>query len=367
MVRVLHVVTYMGRGGLETMLMNYYRHIDHTKVQFDFLVHRDFEADYDKEILELGGRVYHISRLIPWSQKYRKELKMFFRNHPEYKIVHVHQDCLSAVALQCAKECGIPVRIAHSHSSGAVKNLKYPIKMYYMRKIPLYATKLFACGKQAGDWMFSGKKYEIIKNAIEAEKYQYSAAIAEEVRSEFGITDEIVIGHVGNFTPAKNHIFMLEIFQKIQKKECKIKMIFVGGGERINNIRKKVYEMGMQDQIIFTGRRSDVNRLMQAMDVFIFPSLYEGVPVTMIEAQAAGLPCVISDHVPDECITTKDLVIKKRLDEPSDKWAEDILQLAQKSRTQHMEEIKKAGYDIEDAAKQLEEFYFQNGEKQWHY
>lgn len=231
----------------------------------------------------------------------------------------------------------------------------------------MYATKLFACGKQAGDWMFSGKKYEIIKNAIEAEKYQYSAAIAEEVRSEFGITDEIVIGHVGNFTPAKNHIFMLEIFQKIQKKECKIKMIFVGGGERINNIRKKVYEMGMQDQIIFTGRRSDVNRLMQAMDVFIFPSLYEGVPVTMIEAQAAGLPCVISDHVPDECITTKDLVIKKRLDEPSDKWAEDILQLAQKSRTQHMEEIKKAGYDIEDAAKQLEEFYFQNGEKQWHY
>ena len=160
---------------------------------------------------------------------------------------------------------------------------------------------------------------------------------------------------------------MFEIFQKIQKKECKIKMIFVGGGERINNIRKKVYEMGMQDQIIFTGRRSDVNRLMQAMDVFIFPSLYEGVPVTMIEAQAAGLPCVISDHVPDECITTKDLVIKKRLDEPSDKWAEDILQLAQKSRTQHMEEIKKAGYDIEDAAKQLEEFYFQNGEKQWHY
>ena len=118
----------MGRGGLETMLMNYYRHIDRDKVQFDFLVHRDFEADYDREILALGGRIYHISRLIPWSASYKRELKNFFRSHPEYRIVHVHQDCLSSVALQCAKECGIPVRIAHSHSSNAVKNIKYPIK-----------------------------------------------------------------------------------------------------------------------------------------------------------------------------------------------------------------------------------------------
>lgn len=146
MIRVLHVVTYMGRGGLETMLMNYYRHIDRSKVQFDFLVHREFEADYDEEIKSLGGRIYHVSRLVPWSRRYKAELRRFFRTHPEYKIVHVHQDCLSSVALQCAKECGIPVRIAHSHNSNQDKNIKYLFKRYYMRKIPETATELFACG-----------------------------------------------------------------------------------------------------------------------------------------------------------------------------------------------------------------------------
>ena len=142
MIRVLHIVTYMGRGGLETMLMNYYRHIDRNKVQFDFLVHRDFEANYDQEILSMGGRIYHISRLIPWSKIYRNKLKKFFHEHPDYRIIHVHQDCLSSVALQCAKECNVPVRIAHSHNSSQDKNIKYLFKCYYMRKIPVYATDL---------------------------------------------------------------------------------------------------------------------------------------------------------------------------------------------------------------------------------
>lgn len=173
MIRVLHVVTYMGRGGLETMLMNYYRHIDQSKVQFDFLVHRKFEADYDEEIKALGGRIYHVSRLVPWSRKYKAELKHFFKSHPEYKIVHVHQDCLSSVALQCAKECGVTVRIAHSHNSNQDKNIKYLFKRYYMKKIPEVATELFACGKAAGDWMFGGKDYQLLPNAIATEKYIY--------------------------------------------------------------------------------------------------------------------------------------------------------------------------------------------------
>lgn len=362
MIRVLQVVTYMGRGGLETMLMNYYRHMDRNKVQFDFLVHRDFEADYDKEILGLGGRIYRVSRLVPWSRAYRDELKDFFRKHPEYKIVHVHQDCLSSVALQCAKECGVPVRIAHSHSSGAVKNLKYPIKLHYMKQIPLYATHMFACGEQAGDWMFSGRKCEIIKNAIDTEKYQYSVSVAAQVRSELGLNDETIIGHVGNFTPAKNHTFLLEVFQEILKKDYKARLLLVGGGDGLASTREKVHDMGIQNQVIFTGIRSDVNRLMQVMDVFVFPSLYEGVPVTMVEAQAAGVPCVISDHVPDECIITKGLVTKKKLDDPSDEWASYILKQAQQSRESHKEEIKMAGYDIVTATNRLEKFYLQNGE-----
>ncbi|MDD6618596.1 MAG: glycosyltransferase, partial [Clostridiales bacterium] len=164
MIRVLQIVTYMGRGGLETMLMNYYRHVDRNQIQFDFLVHRDFEADYDQEILAMGGRIYHISRLIPWSGEYRKKLKRFFREHPEYQIVHVHQDCLSSVALQCAKECNVCVRIAHSHTTSQDKNLKYLIKQFYMKQIPSYATDFFACSKSAGEWMFGGHSFRILFN-----------------------------------------------------------------------------------------------------------------------------------------------------------------------------------------------------------
>lgn len=362
MIRILQIVTYMGRGGLETMLMNYYRHIDRNKVQFDFLVHRDFEADYDKEIQELGGKIYHVSRLVPWSKGYRKELKDFFYEHPEYKIVHVHQDCLSAVALQCAEECGVPVRIAHSHSSSAVKNIKYPIKLYYMRKIPKYATHLFSCGKQAGDWMFSGNSYDIMRNAIDVKRYQYSFDKAQMIRQKLNLDGKRVIGHVGNFTPAKNHSFLLDIFQQLLEKDRNVCLLLVGGGEGMTAIREKVNTMGIKDKVIFTGVRSDVNQLMQAMDVFVFPSLYEGLPVTMIEAQAAGLPCIISDCVSEECVVTTGLVTSVSLDESPKVWAEKILQQSKKVKENHTCEIEKAGYDIATSAKELEWFYLQQAE-----
>lgn len=363
MIRVLQIVTYMGRGGLETMLMNYYRHIDRDKVQFDFLVHRDFEADYDEEIQSLGGKIFHVSRLVPWSKSYRKELKKFFYDHPEYKIVHVHQDCLSAVALQCARECGVPVRIAHSHSSSAVKNMKYLVKLYYMKRIPKDATHMFACGKQAGAWMFSGNEYDVVRNAIDAEKYRYSSAAEKEVRVEFGLNEKIVIGHVGNFTPAKNHLFLLEVFQKIERKEPEARLLLIGGGEGMESVKEKAKKMGIRDKIIFTGGRSDVSRLLNAMNVFVFPSLYEGLPVTMIEAQASGLPCIISDHVSDECIVTTDLVSVMPLNECPTHWAEKVLQQSGRGREDHIEEIKEAGYDISTEAKKLENFYLEHAER----
>lgn len=363
MIRVLQIVTYMGRGGLETMLMNYYRHIDRNKIQFDFLVHRDFEADYDQEILQLGGRIYHVSRLIPWSRSYRAELKHFFNEHPEYRIVHVHQDCLSSVALQCAKECGVPVRIAHSHSSSAVKNMKYPIKLYYMKQIPKYSTHMFACGKKAGDWMFSNNEYEIIRNAIDTGKYRYSFDINKQIRMEFELGEEMIVGHVGNFTEAKNHLFLLEVFQEILKKKSETRLLLVGGGEGMDSVKERAKSMGIQDKIIFTGTRSDVNRLMQAMNVFVFPSLYEGLPVTMIEAQAAGLPCVISDHVSDECIVTKNLVFSMPLEESPTRWAELILQQSFRGRENHIGEIQEAGYDISIVARKLENFYLKKAER----
>lgn len=357
MIRVLQVVTYMGRGGLETMLMNYYRHIDRSKVQFDFLVHRDFEADYDKEILSMGGKIYRVSRLIPWSRGYREELKRFFRAHPEYKIVHVHQDCLSSVALQCAKECGVPVRIAHSHNSNQDRNLKYIIKRYYMKQITQFATDCFACGKNAGDWMFAGHRYQILHNAINASAYMYSCAKAVAMREKLHVEQNLVIGHIGRFDAQKNHTFLLDIFSECVKLVPNAKLLLVGDGEGRNHIQDKVKKLGLEDKVIFTGVCNNVADLLSAMDVFVFPSLYEGVPVTMIEAQASGLPCVISDGVPKECIIISGLVTTMKLTDMPCDWAKHIIERSQTKRENHLNEIQAAGYDIVTAAKELENFY----------
>lgn len=358
MIRVLQIVTYMGRGGLETMLMNYYRHVDRNQIQFDFLVHRDFEADYDQEILAMGGRIYHISRLIPWSGEYRKKLKRFFREHPEYQIVHVHQDCLSSVALQCAKECNVCVRIAHSHTTSQDKNLKYLIKQFYMKQIPSYATDFFACSKSAGEWMFGGHSFRILFNAIDIEKFRYSTIVAERVRRELKFTkDDFVIGHVGRFNPPKNHSFLVDIFAECVKRNKNVKLLLVGDGDGKKNIQDKVKAMEIQDKVIFAGVRTDVNELLQAMDVFVFPSLYEGLGISVIEAQAAGLHCVISDAVPDDCIITQNLVEKVHLADPAYEWAEIIMERRKIQRNGYADMVKAAGYDITDAAKKLEKFY----------
>lgn len=356
-IRVLQVVTHMERGGLETMLMNFYRHMDREQVQFDFLVHRQERADYDDEIESLGGRIFRLPRLVPWSKAYLAALDAFFTEHPEYRIVHVHQDCLSSVILKVAKNHSVPVRIAHSHNANQDKNLKYPIKLWYKRSIPRYATDLFACGKNAGDWMFGGAPYQVINNAIDAAAYPCDAAKRAAVRHSLGFNDELVIGHVGRFNPQKNHPFLLEIFSALLKKEANAVLLLVGGGEDMPKIQAKARELGIADHVRFMGVRSDVADLMQAMDVFVFPSLYEGLPVTMVEAQASGLPCIISDKVPEECIITSGLVDVMPLSASADAWAEKVLEKRQCAREDHSDEVAAHGFDITAEAEKLQEFY----------
>ncbi len=356
MIRVLQVVTYMGRGGLETMLMNYYRHIDRNKIQFDFLVHRDFEADYDQEILSMGGKIYHVSRLVPWSRGYRKELKRFLRAHSEYKIVHVHQDCLSSVALQCAKECGVPVRIAHSHNKNQDKNLKYLIKRHYMKQIPYYATECFACTKDAGEWMFSGHPYHTLHNAIDASKYLYSPEKAAKIRKQLNLEHDFVIGHIGRFDPQKNHMFLVDVFRECVKMEPNARLVLIGDGKGRSQIQEKAKSLGLEDRVIFTGVRDDVADLLQAMDVFVFPSLYEGLGIAAVEAQAAGVPCILSDQVPLECKMTK-RVEYLPLEESPTVWAEHIVAYQNATHVDTYEDIYLAGYDIKENAARLQKFY----------
>lgn len=357
MIRVLQIVTYMGRGGLETMIMNYYRNIDRNKVQFDFLVHRQEETDYDKEIVALGGKIYHIPMLNPFSKSYFNALDSFFKEH-KYDIVHCHLDCMSAYPLKIAKKNGVRVRIAHSHNKSQDKNLKYPIKLYSKRLIPKYATHLLSCGKEAGDWMFNGKPYTILNNAIDAQSYRFDKQIREEMREQLGFNQEdFVIGHVGRFNPQKNHNFIIDVFNFVHKKNTAAKLVLVGTGDGQKAIKEKVESLALSDSVLFLGNRTDVNKILQAMDVFLFPSLYEGLPLSIIEAQAAGLPCVISDNVPPECIVT-DLIEAASLDDALAKW--EIVITSQKSvkRKDTYELIKKSGFDVKSNVLVLEKMYY---------
>lgn len=358
MIRVLHVVTDMRRGGLETMLMNYYRNIDHKNIQFDFLTHRNYKGDYDNEIMSYGGKVYHISKLNPFSRSYAKELEEFFKSHSEYKIIHVHQDCLSSVVLKIAEKSNIPVRIAHSHSSNQNRDFKYPIKLLYKHFIAKYATDLIACSEEAGKWMFGKKaKFNILNNAIDARLYTYNSTKATDIRKSFGFEqNDLVVGHVGRFSYPKNHSFLIDIFQDVAKQK-KAKLLLVGDGKLREEIEEKAKQLGLKENVVFTGVRSDVSDLMQAMDIFVFPSHYEGLPVTLIEAQSSGLPCFISDKVPIECKKT-DLVEQIPLSSGAGFWAEKVLS-CKRERKDTYKEICESGYDIHENAKWLEEYYLE--------
>lgn len=359
MIRILHVVTKMGYGGLEAMIMNYYRHIDRQQVQFDFLVHRPEEADYHDEIRQLGGRIYYLAKLNPFSVSYRKKLRLFFCDHPEYRVIHVHLNCMSSVVLKTAKQCGVPCRIAHSHSSNQTRNLKYPIKMFYKRWIPKYATKLFACGEDAGRYMFGDSDFELLINAIDLKSYAFSPKRRKIMRQQLKVADdELLIGHIGKFRFQKNQSFLVDIFAEILKIR-KAKLLLVGTGELEKTVQNKVHLMGLDNNVIFTGVRSDVSELLQAMDIFVFPSMYEGLPVVLIEAQASGLPCLISDVIPSESIKTT-LVSTYSLDKSAAEWAEKVIEQSNTERTDTYCEIIKCGYDICENSKKLQDFYLKS-------
>lgn len=361
-IRVLHVVTYMGRGGLETMIMNYYRHIDRAKVQFDFLVHRKFEADYDKEIEALGGKIYRMDRLNPVNPEYLRELNKFFAEHQEYKIVHSHLDCMAGIPLKYAKKNGIPVRIAHSHNNSQAKDAKYLLKLFYKRNIPRYSNYRFACAEEAGKWMFGNKKFRLLNNAIDTKDYVFNEEIAKNVKKELGIpSDAVVIGNVGRFAPQKNHVFLIKIFSEMARKNSNVVLVLVGDGELRKDIQEQVEKLGICDKVIFTGVRKDVSRLLQVMDVFLFPSLHEGLPVSIVEAQAAGVPCIISDKVPIECKMT-DLVQQISLEESIERWVDAVFKTVRIQKKDQSSEIRKANFDVCENAKWLERFYIKSYE-----
>lgn len=372
--RVLVLDTVMDRGGAETMMMNYLRHMDRTKVVYDFLVNRDYRAAYEDEIEALGGRIYRMCPMYPqYFGRYKSEFRAFLTAHPEYRIVHSNLEERSYFGLREAARAGVPVRIAHAHNRPIGFDVKSVFREYFRMRLPKYVTHMFACGQEAGDWLFGEQRRDQViqqRNAIDTALYRYDRSVAAEVRAEFGTPDgTFVLGHVGRFFPQKNHEFLIDIFAALHRMRPDSELWLVGGGELNdelkNRIRAKADELGLHDVVRFLGVRSDVNRIMQGMDAFVLPSLFEGLPVTMIEAQAAGLPCTISDKVPPQCAITDDVQIVP-LDASPEQWAERICAQADarghgaeadSHRARGPQRVSDAGFDITANAAWLQRFY----------
>ena len=359
-VRILHIVTYMGRGGLETFLMNCYRNLDRRRFQFDFLVHRPFQADYDDEILALGGRIYRLPPLNPIHPGYYRALLAFFRNHPEYRIVHCHLDCMSAIPLFFAKLTGIPVRIAHAHSADQEKNWKYPIKRFFLKHIPTYATHLFACSEAAGKWMFSGYPFSVVRNGISANAFAYDPDVRRTMRKKLNAGNRMVIGHVGRFFPVKNHGFLVDVFAQLHARDPDTFLLLVGDGPLRSTIHQQIIDLKLQDSVFFAGNQADPAPWYQAMDLFLFPSENEGFGMAALEAQAAGLPCVLSHSVPGDCIVT-DHVTQLPLNASASEWSAHILSLSFSQRSDCSSALLDQGFDISQSAGFLQEFYEKAG------
>lgn len=355
--RILHVVTYMGRGGIESMLMNYYRRIDRTKLQFDFLVHRDFRADFDDEIESLGGRIYRVPPMNPLKGSYWKALEDFFSSYP-YEIVHCHLNYKSGIVLAAAKKAGVPVRIAHAHTASMSAGFSKLARILMKPLIPVTATHYLACSRNAGDAIFGSKPCGILPNALNAKTLRFDEQTRGRVRDELGLGDAFTLMHVGRFTGEKNHAFLLDAFAELLKQEPQAVLLLAGDGPLRPEMERKAAQLP-EGSVRFLGVRGDIPELLQAADVFVFPSVFEGLPVTMIEAQAAGLPCVKSDTITDECVVT-DLVTSLPITDPA-LWAREILKKRGTPRTDRLANIQASGYDIAAAAEKLTRFYL-NGE-----
>ncbi len=354
-IRVAQIMGKWVGGGVEAVIMNYYRNIDRTKVQFDFICDEDStNIPYD-EIKKLGGQVI----ICPPYQKifeYEKFLIDLFKKK-SYKIVHSNINALSVFPLRAAKKAGVPVRIAHSHSTTNKKEWKKNLVKQTLKPFSKkYATDYFACSEHAGRWLFGNKTLEqgkviIINNAIDLDKFKYDEKLRKTKRKELEIKDDtLVIGHVGRFVAQKNHTFLIDIFNEIHKKEKNSILLLIGQGPLMNEIKQKVEKIGILDSVKFLGQRDDVSELYNIMDLFLFPSLYEGLGMVLIEAQVNGLPCVTSTEVPKVADITNHVQFYN-LNDPINMW----LNGCNKKRFKFND--TSCIYDIKSEAKKIEKYY----------
>lgn len=361
-IRVLQCFTIMNRGGAETMIMNYYRNIDRNKIQFDFLVHREEKGAYEDEIEKLGGKIYRMPNIHPKNFKeYKKLIAKFLKEHKEYKIIHGNFSELGYFLYREAKRQEVPTIIVHAHNYSNVFDAKSIFRFYWKHAMRPYVTHMFTCSQVAANWLF-GKKLAknsiMMNNAIDSKNFSFDKDKSINMKKKLGIENKFVIGHVGRFNIQKNHEFIIDIFKEIKMKNENSVLILVGSGELEEKIKEKVTNNNLKESVIFLGNRSDINDVMQAFDIFLFPSIFEGLGVVLIEAQAAGLKCFTSEGaVPMEAQIT-DLLKYIPLNHGAQVWANEILKYKDGyERNNTFNYILKSNFDIKNNTKWLEEFY----------
>jgi len=356
----------MDLGGIETFLMTLYRKIDRSKIQFDFLVHRRELGFFDEEIQIMGGRLLYIRPLDPkFYFQYKEEFKAIIKQN-NYSIVHAHLNANSTIVLNLAKKMGIRTRIAHSHIDKTTGGIKGVLKNVNKLFINTVATHKFACSIQAGRWLY-GKagEFHVFNNAIDSAKFVFDSKKRIDIRDELRVgTDDVVVGNIARFNVQKNHEFLLKVFRAFHKKNKHSKLLLLGEGELKKGIEVMVDQFGLRDAVIFTGAVGNANDYLNAMDVFVFPSLFEGLGIVAVEAQTNGLPVVLNEELPDELDITN-LTYRLSLHDPVDQWVIALGEVLAKDikRTSRQTEIQEKGYDVSANAQFLEGFYIEQSGK----
>ena len=367
MIKVLHSVSNMDRAGIETMLMNYYRHIDKNKVQFVFLCNKSKIGAYNDEIIKMGGKIYVSPGYNPLKIfQYGKLVKRILLENPEIKIVHAHNGPLQFFALYFAKKYGIKIRISHAHSTKVPYSNKYfdlgnLYKRFLKSKLKRVANYYWGCGLEAvrfyyGKKVVKNKNYEIIRNAVDTSLFSFKSDVRIEERKKLNISEDcFVIGHIGRFNIVKNQSFLLKVFKEVLNIEKNSKLLFIGDGELEDKVKNEAKKLGIDNSVIFAGNVKDAYNKYQIMDVFVLPSIFEGLPVVGVEAQANGLYCVFSDSVSHEVDITGNTTFLS-LNEDYKTWAKALLNKKERDKDA-IKKIEINGYSIAKESKKLEEKY----------
>lgn len=363
MKKVLHIIGKLKIGGAETVAMNIYRHIDRNDFEFHYLVFGDSIDEYEEEVKLLGGKVLHVPRPRKGHRNFYQNLNHIMSSYGPYDIVHSHTLFNSGIVMHAAKKNHIKIRVTHSHSIQNSVTSSFVRKIYeaIMRQvINLNATHLIACSKNAGRFLYGRKVFDnrglMLNNGVDVEKFRYNEFFREEIRNSLKISDMFVIGHVGHLIAVKNQMFLLEVFRNISKKNEKATLLLVGDGEDREKLESVVASYDLKDSVIFTGNVNDVHKYLNAMDIFVFPSLYEGLPLAVVEAQANGLPCIISDAIPDDVQLT-DIIKPFSLKKTPMEWAEIISEQRRKNSEEYAEKLRDVGFDVCASMNLINEIY----------